>query len=83
VYRDDLYSTESCFKSATATMPVMDANDKTIYVEIEVGKALKFLEMKTCDLKISLGGLSGGGLFFINEKGLNLFGIIKEDGGSR
>jgi hypothetical protein len=81
VYRHDLSSKESQFNSATATMPVMDTNDKTIYIEIEVGQALKiFGDEDPQDLNISFGGLSGGGVFFFNEEGLDLFGIIKEDG---
>jgi|GEM_PF-3405400 len=81
VYRHDISSTESLFNSATATMPVMDSNDKTIYVEIEVEKAITiFGKEDPTDLNISLGGLSGGGVFFFNEEGLDLIGIIKEDG---
>ncbi|MGE7638699.1 hypothetical protein [Peribacillus frigoritolerans] len=72
----------SLFNITLATVPVMDSNDKTFYVEIKIGEALKLLGSENPeDLNTSLGGLSGGGVFISSEKSLDLVGIIKEDGG--
>ncbi|MDP4553576.1 trypsin-like peptidase domain-containing protein [Alkalihalobacillus macyae] len=81
VYRQTVSPTSSQFNSATATLPVMDANDKPLYVEIDLEKTEQIFGDDDPDkLLESLGGLSGGGVFFSNYDKLELIGIIKEDG---
>lgn len=81
VYRLDLKN-YSCFQSATATLEIMDANEKTAYIELDLNNVYKAFGYDDPEkLKQSLGGFSGGGVFSLASNGdVQLLGIIKEDG---